>query len=86
MILRSVMLENFRQFYGIQTIDFATSDDRNVTVISEWEKIACDGIASRVADTRLLVDLDTHSPSSEGIPSEDIGGAIELIQGGSEGG
>jgi DNA sulfur modification protein DndD len=33
MMLRSLMLENFRQFYGVQTITFASGDDRNVTVV-----------------------------------------------------
>lgn len=33
MMLRSLMLENFRQFHGIQTISFATGDDQNVTVV-----------------------------------------------------
>jgi DNA sulfur modification protein DndD len=33
MILRTLMLENFRQFYGTQTLSFATGDDQNVTVV-----------------------------------------------------
>ncbi len=33
MMLHSLMLENFRQFYGVQTIHFSTSDDHNVTVV-----------------------------------------------------
>ncbi len=33
MMLRSLMLENFRQFYGIQTIAFADGEDHNVTVV-----------------------------------------------------
>ena len=33
MMLRSLMLENFRQFYGVQTIEFAATEDHNVTVV-----------------------------------------------------
>ncbi|MHB1210623.1 MAG: AAA family ATPase, partial [Acidimicrobiales bacterium] len=33
MMLRSLMLENFRQFFGVQTIAFATGEDQNVTVV-----------------------------------------------------
>lgn len=33
MILRSLIVENFRPFYGSQTISFATREDRNVTII-----------------------------------------------------
>lgn len=33
MRIKKLILENFRQFYGIQTIDFAESDAQNVTVV-----------------------------------------------------
>lgn len=33
MILKSLTLENFRQFYGLQRLDFSTSEDKNVTVV-----------------------------------------------------
>lgn len=33
MIIQSLQLENFRQFYGVQTLGFATSDRQNVTLV-----------------------------------------------------
>ncbi|MBK6751647.1 MAG: AAA family ATPase [Acidobacteria bacterium] len=33
MIIRKISLENFRQFYGTQELDFSTSTEKNVTLI-----------------------------------------------------
>ena len=33
MILQRMVIENFRQFHGVQTLEFATGAERNVTLI-----------------------------------------------------
>ena len=33
MLLKRMNLENFRQFIGVQSIEFSTDPDRNVTII-----------------------------------------------------
>ena len=33
MLIRKIVLTNFRQFYGEQTIHFSTNEDKNVTLI-----------------------------------------------------
>ena len=33
MLIKKIVLTNFRQFYGDQTIHFSTNEDKNVTLI-----------------------------------------------------